>query len=121
MLAQSPDNFGDIPSRDRVIARIFALGGKHNIKVVALDWVTVTLGAQPPCILLQNTHEDFLGGSWIRGAYEHDELACLQMGRDRFCCIDKVAKVRLALLVQRSWDADDYNIHAGDIRVIHRR
>src|SRR5208337_750698 len=67
---------------------------------------------------LEDGDEHFFGSTGIGRALENDQLSGAQMGRNGLGCVSDVAEIRLVILTERSGDADDDRVHAGDLRVI---
>jgi len=61
------------------------------------------------------------GCAGVGGAFEDDELAFLDVGRDGFDGAGDVAEVGLVVFVQRSGDTDDDGVHLGNVGVVGGR
>src|SRR5579875_606216 len=59
----------------------------------------------------KNGKNQFLCGSWIRRAFENDQLSGTKMLTDGIRCIAYVGQIRFPVLVQWCWDADNDRIH----------
>src|SRR5579875_2270276 len=84
---------------------------------------TFGICARPKCLLpgssrFQNGQHQFLGGSRIGGAFQHDELLALQMRSNGARGILHVGEIRLAALVERSRHANQRRVHLADLRKI---
>jgi hypothetical protein len=69
---------------------------------------------------LKQRHDQLFRGSGIGGAFEHNELALMDEGRNRLDGTGHVAQVRFMVLVQRSGNADDDRVHLRDFGVVCR-
>src|SRR5271157_1289416 len=67
---------------------------------------------------LEDGDKHFFGSTGIGCALENDQLSGAQMWRNGLGCLSDVAEIRLVILTERSGDADDDRVHAGDLRVI---
>ena len=67
---------------------------------------------------LEARDDQFFGGAGIGGAFEHNELALMDVGSDGGDGSGDVAEVGLMIAVERSRHADDDGIHFGDIGVV---
>src|SRR5262249_515763 len=66
----------------------------------------------------ENRNQHFLRGAGIGRALEDDQLPGAQVRRNRVSRVGDVTEIRLVILVERSWYADDDGIHRGQLRVI---
>ena len=109
---EAADDFGDIPSREILIAGVLALGAVGEEEVLPRDQAG----------LFEQRLEDFLGRPGVGAALQDDELPLAQVRHDRPAGTLDVREVRLAALAERRGDADDDDVGLDEPRgVVGRR
>src|SRR5207245_10651140 len=96
-------DFGDVAPRPSLIARILALGGKGDEKLLA-GRTFAARGFQSLFVaFFEDGNHHFFSGSGIRGAFEDDKMSGPQMRRNRLRRVGAIAEIGLLLRMQRGW------------------
>src|SRR6185369_4104965 len=66
-------------------------------------------------MFLKNRAYDFFGNIRIDGGFENDQCAFPGIRGDRFRGTDDRTEIRVMLLIDGSWDADDMDISTGEV------
>src|SRR5687767_7081557 len=72
-------------------------------------------------MLLHSRQQLFVGGAWICGAFEGNNLSLTKMRNKSIGRVDNKAKIRLPVLVERRRDANNQGIRFLRQREIGRR
>ena len=116
--AATAHNFGNIHSRHGLVAGILALRREDHINAglpaSAGNFQAMRIAG------LKKWRNDFFRSARISGAFEHDQLALMNVRSDGLDRSGYVFQVGFIRYVQRCGHAEDDRIHRGDLRVITR-
>ena len=117
---ETANYFRNVATSHRGVAWVLAFGREGDEELLSIR--RAFAGSFQPVLvtLFQNWNHDFFRGSGIGRAFEDDQLAGAQVGRDGLGGVGNVAEVGFVVFVQRRRDADNDGIHFGDAGVVRR-
>src|SRR5438128_9665543 len=111
-------DFGDVAPRHSLIARILALGGKGDEKLLA-GRTFAARGFQSLFVaFFEDGNHHFFSGSGIRGAFEDDQMSGPQMRRNRLRRVGDIAEMAFVILMHWRMGTDDNGIDLSEPGVV---